>query len=74
MSRNMFMENEKPVYTCPFCGGEVPDTIEDLAEHRKRGGECDQRMDEQAEQQHRQAEEAYETLRERRLKQARGEL
>ena len=34
-------------YTCPFCKTEIEDSIESINEHRKSGGECDTRMDEQ---------------------------
>lgn len=37
-------DDEKPRYTCPFCKTEIEDGVVSLSEHRKPGGDCDEKM------------------------------
>lgn len=39
------------IYNCPFCHASTEDGIDFLVEHRKPGGECDQRLAEMEETQ-----------------------
>lgn len=38
-----------PIYTCPFCKGEVKNDARSFKKHRQPGGECEMRLAEKAE-------------------------
>lgn len=38
-----------PIYTCPFCKGEIKNDARSFKKHRQPGGECEKRLAEKAE-------------------------